>query len=151
MAELSRHLANSIVEWSDIRALMSSHLVALDKCLGVRPIAIGKISRRILCKVIAMATRDDITYLCCVDQLCSGLKSGIEGSVHAMRELYEENHSAGWGLLLVDARNDFNSLHMHRVIVPFGTLVFNGLAVPDSCFNTYRGYPSLILQGFNHV
>ena len=54
-----------------------------------------EIPRRILCKVIAMATCDDITDLCGVDQLCSGLKSGIEGPVHAMQELYEENHSAG--------------------------------------------------------
>ena len=65
MAELTRHLrvANSIVEWLDISALMSSHLVALDKCPGVRPIAIGEIPRRILCKVIAMATCDDNTYM----------------------------------------------------------------------------------------
>ena len=61
VAELSRRLANSIVEWSDIRALMSSRLAALDNCPGVRPIAIGEIPRCILCKVIAMATRDDIT------------------------------------------------------------------------------------------
>ena len=74
---------------------MSSHLVALDKCPGVRPIVIGEISSRILCTVIAMATRDDVIDLCGVDQLCSGLKSSIEGSVHAMRELYEENHPAG--------------------------------------------------------
>ena len=42
-----------------------------------------------------MATRDDVIDLCGVDELCSGLKSSIEGSVHAMRELYEENHPAG--------------------------------------------------------
>ena len=88
---ISGRLANSIVKWSDIRALMSSRFVALDKCPGVRPITIGEIPRRILCKVIVMATRDDITNLCGVDQLCSGLKSGIEGSVRAVRELYVEN------------------------------------------------------------
>ena len=87
LAELARRLANSIVEWSDINALMSSHLVALDKCPGTRPIAIGEIPRCILCKAMAMATCDDITDLCEVDQLCSGLKGGIEGAVHTMREL----------------------------------------------------------------
>lgn len=49
-------LANTIVEWSDIKVLMSSHLVALDKCPGVRPIAIGEIPRQILCKSMALAT-----------------------------------------------------------------------------------------------
>ena len=58
----------------------------------------------------AMATSDDITDLCEVDQLCSGLKGGIEGAVHTMRELFEEHQAHGWSLLLVDARNAFNSL-----------------------------------------
>ena len=51
--------------------------MALDKCPGVRPIAIGEIPRCILCKAIAMATCDDIADLCEVDQLCSGLKGAL--------------------------------------------------------------------------
>ena len=49
--------------------------------------------------------------LCEVSQLCSGLEAGIEGAVHAIRELFEDNRGSGWGLLLVDAQNAFNSLN----------------------------------------
>ena len=82
----------------------------MDKSPGVRPIAIGEIPRRILCKAVALATSMDVTDLCGIDQLCSGIKGGIEGAVHAMRELYEENRKSAWGILLVDAKNAFNSL-----------------------------------------
>ena len=89
-----------------------------------------------------MATRDDITDLCGIDQLCSGLKSGIEGSVHAMRELYEEKHSDGVTTCIVDARNAFNSLNRAAAL-------WNSRIQWPRCskflFNTYRGYPSLIL------
>ena len=35
VAAVAHQLANSIVPWSDIRALMASRLIALDKCTGV--------------------------------------------------------------------------------------------------------------------
>ena len=40
--KLVRCLANGVVEWAQIKALMSCRLIALDKCPGVRPIAVGK-------------------------------------------------------------------------------------------------------------
>ena len=60
MAELARHLANSIVEWIDICALMASRFITLDKCPGIRPIGIGEEPRRILGKVLALATRFEV-------------------------------------------------------------------------------------------
>ena len=107
MAELARKIANNVVNWVDICTLMSSCLIALDKCPGVRPIAIGEEHRWILCKVLAMATGSDVVDLCGVRQVSFGLKAGIEGSVHAIRELYEEHCGNGWGLLLVDAKKCF--------------------------------------------
>ena len=100
VAALARHLTNNIVEWSHIRALMSSRLVDLDKCPGVRPIAITKELRRTVCKALAFATGSDVAEFCGVSQLFSGLEAGIEGAVHAIRELFEDNWGSGWGLLL---------------------------------------------------
>ena len=36
-------LANGIVEWENIRALMASRPIALDKCPGVFPLALGRL------------------------------------------------------------------------------------------------------------
>ena len=48
-AELARRLANTLVEWNDIRTLMPmSHLLALDKCPGVWPIGVGEVLKRIV-------------------------------------------------------------------------------------------------------
>ena len=144
VAALARHLANNIVEWSHIRALMQSRLIALDKCPGVRPIAIGEELRRIVCKALAFATGSDVAEYCGVSQLCSGLEAGIEGAVHAIRELFEDNRGSCWGVLLVDAKNAFNSLNRAAAL-------WNVRVQWPRCsrflFNTYRGYASLVLQG----
>ena len=47
-----------------------------------------------------MATRSDIEAACGVDQLCAGLKSGVEGVVHAMTAIFDDNCDSvdGWGV-----------------------------------------------------
>ena len=96
-----------------IRALISNRLIALNKCSGVRPIGIGESLRHIIGKAICSATRLDLAVVCGTDQLCGGMKCGIEGAVHVVADLFEDNHSlpTGWGVLLVDASNVFNSLN----------------------------------------
>ena len=53
MTMLACHLANSFVDWDNIRALVANHLIALDKCPGVCPIGIGEALLRILGKTLA--------------------------------------------------------------------------------------------------
>ena len=40
--------------------------------------------------------------VCGVKQLCAGTAAGIEGAIHSLNELFEENKHSGWGVLLIE-------------------------------------------------
>ena len=144
VASLSRKLGNSIVPWGNIRALMSSRLIALDKCPGVRPVGVGETLRRVIGKVVCLVTKVDAEHLCGVSQLCAGLGAGIEGAIHAINEIFDDNSKDGWGVLMVDARNAFNSLNRMAAL-------WNVRVLWPRCsrflFNSYRGWGSLVVRG----
>ena len=123
---------------------MASRLIALDKNPGVHPIAIREVLRRIISKAVAVVTRSDIESICQADQLCSGVGAGIEAAVHCVRELFEDMANDGCGLLLVDAKNAFNSVNRcaslwnARILWPRGARYL---------FNTYRGFSKLWISG----
>jgi len=97
VATLCCRICNSIVPWDDIRALVASCLIALNKCPGVRPIGIGETLRRVIGKVVCMATCIDAALVCGSDQLCPGLKAGIEGAIHAMNDLFSAHQDQSSG------------------------------------------------------
>lgn len=123
--------------------MVACRLIALDKCPEIWPIRIGETLHRIIGKV---ATRSDIEVVCGVDQLCAGLKMGIEGAVHAMSDLFDANFDSvdGWGVLLVDTSNSFNSLNCTAILL-------HACVLWPRCshflFNTYCGWSVLVLQG----
>ena len=142
IAALTRRLANTIVDWDDIRAMKASKLIALDKCPGVRPIGIGDVAARLCAKVMLFITGDDVQSECLADQICSGLKSGIEGSIHAFRNLFNNHAQDGWGMLLMDAANAFNSISRSVVIWNSRVLWFR---CSRFIFNSYRGFAILFI------
>lgn len=146
VAAICRRLCNSLTPWDNIRALVASRLIALDKCPGVRPIGIGETLRRIIGKTICQVTRLDAALVCGSDQLCAGLQAGIEGAIHAMTSLYDTNHAqpSGWGVLMVDASNAFNCLNR-------AAMLLHARVLWPRCarflFNTYRGWSVLVMRG----
>ena len=121
---------------------MACRLVALDKCPGVRPIGVGETLRRIAGKTVCMLTRCDLEDICGTLQLCGGVRSGIEGAIHTLRDLYNEHRKEGCCVLLIDASNAFNIINHQAVL-------WNYRVLWPSCslflFNTYRAGPCSLL------
>lgn len=95
---------------------------------------------------MAEVTGDEVRGACRQNQLCGGLSGGIEGAVHVMNSMFEENatDNSKWGLLLVDAKNAFNAVN--RIIA----LWYARMYWPSCArflFNTYKGQAELVLQG----
>ena len=73
---------------------------------------------------MGLVTEDDVIEACGTDQLCSGVKAGIEGAVHTINKTFQENCDAGWGLLLSDGDSAFKfQLKMCYVCLYFAILV----------------------------
>ena len=105
-------MTNTYPPWAAYRSIVAGRLIGLDKCPGVWPVGIGEILQRILGKCVLQACGEDETHACGVDQLCSGLRCGIEGSIHVMTSLWEKHQEeVGWGVLLVDERNNLNEIN----------------------------------------
>ena len=145
MAVLTERQANKIVEWVEVRAQKAKREIALRKLpAGVRPIGVGELCDRCADKTMLEVTGDDMKNVCSTYQLCSGIKSGMEGAIHAIRQLYQEKCDDGFGLLLMDASNAFQTISRAAAL-------WNARVLWSRCarflFNSYRGYALLIIKG----
>ena len=50
--------------------------------------------RRVIGNTVCMVTRTDVEEVVCIDQLCAGTKLGIEGAIHAVKDIFCENKAS---------------------------------------------------------
>ena len=102
-------LANGIPPWAAYCAFMSGCLIAIDKQPGVRLFGVGETSRNFFAKIILNVKIPEATMVCQDNQLCTGLKAGIDGAVNGVQAIWDENSTTeDWGFFIVEANNTFN-------------------------------------------
>ena len=146
LAAMARCICTEQLEAVDLAAFVSARLIPLDKRPGVRPIAVGEVTRRIVCRAIMRVAEKDVLQATAPLQMCVGIPSACEASVHVMERLF--NRPDTEGVLFVDAANAFNSLNrkaaLHNVarVCPALSKVF--------C-NTYGAPIRLLVSGGGEV
>ena len=109
LSAVARCLCVEDLSETDLSAFTAARLIPLDKKPGVRPIAVGEVVRRIVCKAIMKIIERDVLLVTAPRQVCVGVPSACEAAVHAMDGLFRQPDVEG--ILLVDASNAFNSLN----------------------------------------
>ena len=53
----------------------------------------------------------EATNACHYDQICAGLKAGVDGDVHKVQAIWDANlYMEDWRFLMVDAKKAFNEI-----------------------------------------
>ena len=139
-------MANSIIDWSLLQGLLASCLISLDMCSVIRPICVGEVIRKVICKSVYLVTREDAEAVCSTAQLCAGMRCGVEGAIHTVFDMFNSNN---YGVLVMDAQNAFSSINGTalvwnvRVLWPrasrfiFNTYMYRGWSPPccQTCQN----------------
>ena len=142
LALVACKLCTSCVDLDGIIALVACHLIALNKCPGVRPIGVGEMVRRIIAKAILSIVKLDVLEAAGSLQLCAGQDAGNEAAVHAMRAIFCDDSTEA--VLLVDASNAFNSLNRQVALHNIQALC---PPLTNILINTYRQDIPLFIDG----
>ena len=70
--------------------------------------------RRISGKVVMKILKKDVMHAAGSLQVCTGQEPGAEAAIHAMHDIYNDEHSKA--VLLVAAENAFNSISRNVMI-----------------------------------
>ena len=134
LAQMAKRLCVDLVDPKLLMPFLACRLIALNKNPGVRPIGIGDTSRRIIAKAILSILRPDIQEVAGLHQLCAGQSAGAESAVHAARRLFESEETEA--ILLVDAKNAFNSINRYSALHNIGWQCPTFARVLINCYRT---------------
>ena len=119
IALFSKKISTECLDPSCLEVYVANRLIPIDKSPGVRPIWIGEILRRLVGKVLASVFKLDFKEAAGPIQVCVGHEAGAEAAIHAMRQIWDEGNTEE--ILLIDARNAFNSLNrkvaLHNILI----------------------------------
>ena len=105
----------------------------MNKNPGVRPIGVGETLCRIMGKTIGWTLKHDIQIAAGPLQVTTGVKSGAEAAIHAMRTIFEDEQCEA--VILVDASNAFNALNRN---VALNNVQYTCPHFATILINTYR-------------
>ena len=142
LAGVARRIATSYVDPEGLAAFTACRLCPLDKCPGVRPIGISEVPRRLIGKALMVVLGKDVQTAAGSFQLSAGQTSGCEAAVHAMRKLFDDPDTEG--VLLVDAKNAFNTLNRQAALWNVKVLC---PSLGPTVINTYRSDVELFVGG----
>ena len=109
VGEFVEWLGNGRPPWAAYWALMSGRMIALEKKPRIRTVGVGETWQRMMAKCLLKVAGQEAKAACGTTQLTGGLEAGIEGAIHAMRVLWDENNKEeDWGFILIGACNAFN-------------------------------------------
>ena len=135
LATLARWLATECLNPNTLEAFVACRLIPLDKNLGVRPIDIGEVTRRIVGKCISWGLRKDIQQAAGPLQTATDLQGDAEAAIHSMKLIFEQESTDG--VIPLNASNAFNSLNRKdalfniRIICPeFSAALLNTYRLP---------------------
>ena len=151
LALAARCLCTEDLTDTDLSAFTAARLIPLDKNPGVRPIAVGEVFRRIICKSVMKVIEQDVLAATAPWQICVGVPSACEAAVHAMDRLF--SRQSVQGILLIDASNAFNALNRSAAIhniprrCPPMAQIFKNTYTHPSCFFVSGGSEILSQEG----
>ena len=151
ISDVAKYFCTKQVPAEHSAYFLASRLIPLDKdpsssTPAIRPIGIGEVMRRIIGRAVAQHLKTDIQVACGTLQTAAGIPSGIEATVHAVKDIFDDEGTDA--VILVDADNAFNRLNRNMALRNIG---FSCPSIACYLHNTYSSDSKLYTQNGSFI